>query len=260
MTTSIFPPTRLGALPLLERVQRSDRDDRHSLSQLDQVTLGAAETPSIRPHFSLVRDFPKSLHKLTLATALAVSLFTAVAPLPAFAATPVAHATIEATYEQQEPARKLDAQQQQQAVDGTVAEVLASLKGKDLKALGPQCVDLDAKCKADFETLTREAQEGYRKMPLVAKQTMAKQLSGGYKLLGFIPVVNYRKAYENGEAFGKNVFEFVTGKVNEKEARGELTPSNAHHARWFLQVSSRMTKAQRQALVRIVNQDVKLAR
>jgi hypothetical protein len=188
-----------------------------------------------------------------LATTLTVSLVSALAPLPALAAQPISQTAVEMV--QHDVARSEATQRQ--VVDGTIGEVMKDMAGHDLKARGPQCVDSDPRCRADFDSLTPEGQDAYRKMPFAAKQIMSKQLNGSYKIL-FIPVVNYRNAFIKGEAFGKNVFNFATDQINKKEKEGVLTAANAHHARWFLQISSRMSSAQRAALVRIINQDARL--
>jgi hypothetical protein len=198
---------------------------------------------------------PGWVRQLTVATVLTASLFTALAPLPALAAQPIAQTAVS----QQVEDVKVSAEQQQQAIDGSVSEMLQALQGKDLKVLGPRCIVSDSRCRADFDSLSKEAQDTYLKMPLAAKQAMARQLKGSFKILGFITLVNYRKAFENGEAFGKDTFKFATDQISKRERSGQLSAENARHARWFLQVSSRLTRAQRAALVRIINQDVKLA-
>lgn len=192
--------------------------------------------------------------QLVLTSTLVVSLFAGLAPLPALAAQPLAQTTVAA---QTVEAAKSEVAQKQ-AVDGAVDDALKGLAGKDVKALGTQCVDIDPTCLADFGQLSREGQEAYRKIPLVGKQIMAKQLSGSYKLFGLIPIINYREAYVKGEAFGKNAFEFSINEVNKREAAGKLTPANAHNSRWFLQISSRMNPSQRAALVRLIARDVKI--
>lgn len=214
------------------------------------------EIVSYRPATSVdkPRGRPGRWRQMVLASTLVVSLFAGLAPLPAFASQTVAQSAVAV---QTVEASKSEAAQRQ-AVDGAVNDAIRALAGKDAKASGTRCIDVDAKCLSDYNQLSREAQEAYLKMPLVGKQIMAKQLSGSYKLLGLFPIINYREAYIKGEAFGKNAFDFSINEVSKREAAGKLSPSNAQHSRWFLQVSSRMNASQRAALVRLINQDVKI--
>lgn len=193
---------------------------------------------------------PPVVRKLALATALALTTFTAVAPVPAFAAQPAAVAMMQTSA--QAPAAS------QEALSKGVNEAMSQISKSDMKTIGIQCVDSDSKCQADFQNLPAKAQETYRKMPLGAKTLMAKQINSNTKFLG-ITIVNHRNAFIKGEAFGKNVFDFVTGKVDAQVQEGKLKPDQAHHARYFLQLCKELTANQRESLVRIITTDVKLA-
>ncbi len=99
--------------------------------------------------------------------------------------------------------------------------------------------------------LPSEMQAEYAKMDPKAKHFMAGRLQGSKSVLG-ITVLNYRKAFVKGEAFGHNVFEYVSGKVDEKVAKGELTASQGEKTKSFLQACSHLTPAQRESMVAVL--------
>lgn len=149
---------------------------------------------------------------------------------------------------------------EQEKVKGKLDEELArSYEAiKDVKwSESPRCIDSSAECRKAFDSLPEAAQREYLEMPPAVKTLVARQLTGKTTVIPLVLRVDHRKSFVKGSAFGKNVFDFVQGRIDGKLAKGEIKPEHGPRIRRFLDVCRGLTEAQRSSFVDLLVTDAR---
>jgi len=149
---------------------------------------------------------------------------------------------------------------EQEKVKGKLDEEFAR-SYKEIKDVpwseAPRCINSDAECRKAFEALPQAAQREYLEMPPAVKTLVARQLTGKTTIIPLVMRVDHRKSFVKGSAFGKNVFDFVQGRIDVKLAKGEIKPEHGPRIRRFLDVSRSLSEAQRSSFVDLLVKDAK---